>query len=125
MNTIRKLATLFIALALVLAFGLEAHAARKPLPDRVIDINKAGIEDLVLLPHIGVKRAELIIAYREEHGGFHRPEELMMVRGIGERTYEGLEPYVTVGDQEEAPAVDAAPSAMVEQVPEDAGSAES
>ena len=38
-----------------------------------------------------------ILDYREAHGGFQLPEELMNVSGIGEKTYEKLRDYVKVG----------------------------
>ncbi|MGO2709559.1 MAG: ComEA family DNA-binding protein, partial [Leuconostoc mesenteroides] len=45
---------------------------------------------------IGVKKAEQIIAYREEHGGFKSIEEIKQVSGIGEKRFEALKDKVTV-----------------------------
>jgi competence protein ComEA len=47
------------------------------------------------LPRIGQKTAERIIAFRKQHGGFQRPEELMNVRGIGEKSFAKLRPYLS------------------------------
>ena len=66
--------------------------------DRPININTADSETLQLLPGIGEKRAEDIIAYREKHGPFRIPEELADVSGIGEATLAGLIDYITVSD---------------------------
>ena len=66
--------------------------------DRPININTADSETLQLLPGIGEKRAEDIIAYREENGPFRIPEELADVSGIGEATLAGLIDYITVSD---------------------------
>lgn len=62
-----------------------------------IDINTAGMEELCLLPQVGEKTAEKIIAYREENGPFVSIEELMAVSGIGPATYEGLCDYICTG----------------------------
>ena len=43
---------------------------------------------------MGPRTAERIIEYRREHGGFERIEDLMDVRGIGERTFLRLRPLV-------------------------------
>ena len=59
-----------------------------------IDINTAGVEELCLLPQVGEKTAEKIIAYREQNGPFASCEELMAVSGIGPATYEGLCDYI-------------------------------
>ncbi len=61
-----------------------------------IDLNHAEPWLLEALPGIGEKRAAGIIRYREEHGGFTAPEELLFVEGIGPVTYEAIEDLVTV-----------------------------
>ena len=48
------------------------------------------------LPRVGPRTAERIIAYREANGPFQRPEDLMNVKGIGEKTFLRLQPYITV-----------------------------
>lgn len=66
------------------------------VPDVLININTASAEELQTLPNIGEVRAQAIVAYREEHGGFKSPEELQEVSGIGEKTFAQIAPYVTV-----------------------------
>lgn len=61
-----------------------------------IDLNTADQRTLETLPGIGPRMAELIIEYRTEAGGFQKVEELMNVRGIGERTFLRLRELVTV-----------------------------
>jgi competence protein ComEA len=46
------------------------------------------------LPGIGPVLAEKIVAYREDHGPFASPEDLMLVPGIGEAKYEALEDLI-------------------------------
>ena len=62
-----------------------------------INVNTAGYYDLMRLPGIGEKRARAILDWREEHGGFSAPEQLLEIRGIGEKTLEGLLPYIELG----------------------------
>lgn len=61
-----------------------------------LDLNSASASSLEELDGIGVKTAEKIIAYREEHGGFRNVEELMQVSGIGAKTFEGLKDKIAV-----------------------------
>ena len=70
------------------------------LEGEVIDINSAPVEDLQRLPGIGEKRAQAIVAWREEHGPFQSIEELDNVSGIGTGILSGLRDYVTVEIQE-------------------------
>lgn len=60
------------------------------LEGEVIDINSAPVEDLQRLPGIGEKRAQAIVAWREEHGPFQSVDELVQVSGIGEKLLAGL-----------------------------------
>ena len=53
-------------------------------------------EELETLPSIGEVRAQAIIAYREEHGGFRTTDELMEVSGIGEKIFADISPHITV-----------------------------
>ena len=67
------------------------------LPGERIDINTAGAGDLERLPGIGEKRAQDIIAHREEHGPFQSVEELDDVPGIGPGILAGLRDYAQAG----------------------------
>ena len=61
-----------------------------------VNLNTADKEELMTLTGIGETRAEAILAYREENGGFRTPEDLMQVEGIKEKTYEKLKDQITV-----------------------------
>ncbi len=60
----------------------------------LVDLNTAGKEELVLLPEIGPVLAERIIEYRTSSGGFRSREELLRVKGIGEKKYSKILPYL-------------------------------
>ena len=62
----------------------------------VINLNTATIEQLETLPGIGTKTAERIIEYRTKAGSFKRIEELMNVKGIGEKSFLKLKPLIVV-----------------------------
>lgn len=61
-----------------------------------ININKASINELMQLPHIGEKLAIGIIEYRKNHGGFKTMSELMQVPGIGKKILRDIEDLVTL-----------------------------
>jgi competence protein ComEA len=83
-----------LALALCLALPLCAGSGA---PKQPINLNSASTTELMQLPKIGAKTAERIVAFRKQHGGFRRVEELMDVKGIGEKTFEKLKPFLTLG----------------------------
>ena len=62
----------------------------------VVNVNSADVETLSLLPRVGPAVAQRIVDHREQNGTFKEKADLMLVRGIGERTFELLEPYVVL-----------------------------
>ncbi len=61
-----------------------------------VNINTAGVEELMSLNGIGEVKARAIVDYREEHGSFKSAEEIMQVSGIGESTYDRIKEDITV-----------------------------
>lgn len=61
-----------------------------------VNINTASAAQLEALPGIGPALAQRIVDYRDKHGPFASPRDLMKVQGIGEKKFAGLEEYVTV-----------------------------
>lgn len=68
----------------------------KEEPNHLININTATIEELMTLPGIGHTKALAIIEYRENKGYFKSKKDLILVTGIGEKTYEQLSEKITV-----------------------------
>ncbi|MDZ7624561.1 MAG: helix-hairpin-helix domain-containing protein [Ignavibacteriaceae bacterium] len=66
------------------------------LTEKSINLNTAGINELVKLPGIGEKTAEKIIQLRSERGKFKRLEELMDVRGIGEVKFNKIKKFLYI-----------------------------
>lgn len=82
----------------------EQDNIRKELEDYIgvdknhnkININKAGIGELIQLPHIGPVIANKIVEYREKHGNFTHPIDLMKISGVGEFIYKDIDKYITI-----------------------------
>lgn len=60
-----------------------------------LDLNDATAEELEGLPGIGPVLAGHILERRAELGGFRTKDDVLSVSGIGEATYEAIEPYIT------------------------------
>lgn len=75
--------------------GTQTEADVFPADGR-ININTASEAQLCNIPGIGATRAAAIIAYRESHGGFQTPEDIMKVSGIKEGMYEKIKDSISV-----------------------------
>jgi comEA protein len=62
-----------------------------------VNLNTANVAQLEALPGVGLKTAERIIEYRQKNGGFKKVEEVMNVRGVGEKGFLKLKPMLSVG----------------------------
>jgi competence protein ComEA len=89
----------------MIAHPSVAGAAQTPSGNRsavkgealaVVNINTASVKELDALPGIGARTAALIVEYRQKNGPFKKIEELMNVRGVGEKSFLKLKPQLTV-----------------------------
>lgn len=80
-------------------------------PTGKVNINQASADQIGYLPRIGAKVAARVVDYRKTHGQFARAEDLMEVKGIGEKLFLTLKPYIAVsGPTTLAAKVHAGPS---------------
>ena len=66
---------------------------------KVVNINNADASQLALLPRVGPSVAGRIVDYRKQNGGFKKTEDLMLVQGIGEKTFELIKAYVAIAGE--------------------------
>jgi competence protein ComEA len=97
-----------ITFALVVLVALPAVAAAQgkgekpkaaPAVVTPVNINTATAAQLEALPGIGARTAQLIIEHRQKNGGFKKIEELMNIKGIGEKSFLKLKPMITAGPE--------------------------
>jgi len=94
-----KKAMLVLISVVLLGVGSTAFSQSAPTnasDEAQVNLNTATVEQLVELPGIGEAVAARIVAYREANGSFGKIEELMNVRGIGEKTFLRLRPLIFV-----------------------------
>ncbi len=72
--------------------GIAAEARASSL----VNINTATAEELTALPGVGSATAQRIVADREASGPFTTPEDLMRVKGIGEKKYDDVKDLICV-----------------------------
>lgn len=91
MRNIQRFTAVALAFALALvvapAFAADASAG-------VVNVNTASAAELERLPGVGETVALRIVEHREKNGAFKSVEDLMLVRGIGEKSFERIKPYV-------------------------------
>jgi len=88
---------LIVGIASLSLFSLQVQATQSTSGEK-ININTASLSELQQLPRIGLKVAQRIIDFRKEHGNFKKIEEIMKVRGIGEKTFNLIKDRITVGE---------------------------
>ena len=76
-----------------------------PLPAGDVNVNAGDLAELTLLPEVGPVIGRAILEERGLHGPFYYPEDLLDVRGIGEKTLAGFRDRLdlTVPAAEEEP----------------------
>lgn len=78
---------------------------RRPVAETlvfVVELNSASKAELTNLPRVGEKLAERIIERREELGGFRKVDDLLGVKGIGEKTLDKMRPFCVVAPPDSA-----------------------
>jgi competence protein ComEA len=98
MIRITTAAALAVLLAVSAAYAQQRPAAAKASDAAAapLNLNTATVPQLEGLPGVGRATAERILEYRQKNGAFKKVEELMNVRGIGEKSFLKLKPLITV-----------------------------
>lgn len=87
---------LVVALAVSSAFlGIKVEAKKGEHLTGTVNINTASQEELVMIPGIGPAKAAAIVEYRKT-AKFNSTEDIIKVKGIGEKLYQSISPYITV-----------------------------
>jgi competence protein ComEA len=93
------LLTLGVLLATVVATGTTVAAPKAETATattEAVDLNSATATELETIPGIGPALAKRIVEFRDEHGPFDRVDDLLKVRGIGEKSLDKLRPHLRV-----------------------------
>ena len=72
------------------AAGRSGETMAADCPQGDVDVNTASLQELCALTGVGPSLAQEIVAEREQNGNFHYPEDLINVKGIGEKTLERM-----------------------------------
>ncbi|HOW44378.1 MAG TPA: helix-hairpin-helix domain-containing protein [Candidatus Aminicenantes bacterium] len=100
MNKTKTILTLLVILAMAVVSTVSLAAADQPAPagagKQLVNINSADAAQLAKLPQIGAKMAQRILEYRKNSGGFKRVQDLLKVKGIGEKLFAKLQPLITI-----------------------------
>jgi competence protein ComEA len=98
-TSVLALVALLAALAAPAAAAQQA-ATPQPAPaakaEAVVNLNTATAVELESLPGIGKSTAQRILEYRQKSGGFKKIEELMNVKGTGEKSFLKIKNRLTV-----------------------------
>ena len=89
-SNVKKLVVVLLVIAFAFAGLVQADDSTK------LDINKATLKELVQLKGIGKKFAERIIEYREKNGKFEKIEDLMKVKGIGQKKFDAIKDLIYI-----------------------------
>lgn len=86
----------FVTLLMLAGAALPPPVAAPQPPGDRVNINTAAVDELTTLPGIGKSYAQRIVEYRDKNGPFKKVEDLLNVRGIGEKTFERIRDRITV-----------------------------
>ena len=95
----RKQVTIVAIVLMGLTCSIVAYAADVA----GIDINTASAEELAQLKGVGPSHAAGIVVFREKNGPFKKPEDLIQVPGIGQKTFEKNKEVIVVGPPAKKP----------------------
>jgi competence protein ComEA len=68
-------------------------------------LNVANVKELEEAPGIGPKTAQAIVDFRHKSGRFHRVEDLLAIKGIGQKKLDAMRPYLKLTPLPSPPAL--------------------
>ena len=87
----------FLSLCLVVFLSAAASAEKKKPPLKPVNINTANAEELQQVPGIGPATAQKILQMRKSYGPFKSVDDLLAIRGLGQKRLDKMRKYLTVG----------------------------
>ena len=73
-----------------------SHTDIENIEIQCVNINTADLQTLSNLPYVSDSQAKAIVEYRKENGDFESIEEILQIKGIGEKTFEKIKLNITV-----------------------------
>ena len=86
-----------LSLCLVLFLSATINAGKKKPPAKPVNINTATSEELQQVPGIGPATAQKILQMRKSYGPFKSVDDLLAIRGLGQKRLDKMRKYLTVG----------------------------
>ena len=103
--TFRRLVSGLLALAVCACVtAAPAFAAPAKAPAGKVNLNSATVEQLSTVPGVGPKLAARIVEQRQKSGGFKAVEDILTVKGIGEKSFAKMQGHLTLGDAKQPAA---------------------
>jgi len=99
MTKTKKMFALMVIVTVALLSTASLYSVEKPAAvngSKLVNINTADAGQLVSLPQVGPKMAQRILDFRKSNGNFKRTQDLMKVKGIGEKVFAKLQPLITI-----------------------------
>jgi len=85
-----------LSACVILFFSANASSAKKKPPLKPVNINTANSEELQQVPGIGPATAQKILQMRKSYGAFKSVDDLLAIRGLGQKRLDKMRKYLTV-----------------------------
>jgi len=102
MKNISPKALIYALLTSMLFFTTNVMSTEQKVTTHVevtqkkVHLNKSTVDDLQTLKGIGLKKAQAIVAYRQQMGAFKSVSELINVKGIGAKTFNDIKGHLKI-----------------------------